>query len=311
MPAADEVARLQRVETPEAEWFRGVAEEGHNGGRGPGVTRQGIYAATAGGRFLASINTRSPERMVAMLRQARERWDELTEEERAATRDAGGARPEDRYPEEGLALLVHLRDLPREDLPDDWRADARNLDRAWFQREELAGLLPPEPGRRRSEGPVEASLVQRLARLHLVDNVRGQAPLFRPECVVEAELSVRVVGVKRGRAQLEYTGRARLEEQGRWAVEHPGRRKVEADRQRGYAAALRGEAVWNLEEERFERFELVAAGPRWGATQFNGRYDDEGPAGMGVLFTLAPLGDRVAPAYHWAYPAPRPVPGQH
>ena len=305
--AADEVARLQRAQTSEAEWFRAVAEEGHNGGRAPGVSRQGLYAATAGGRFLASINTRSPERMVAMLQEARERWDALPEEERRATRDAGGERPEDRYPEGGLALVVHMRDLPREDLPDDWRAEARNLDRAWFQREELPGLLPPEPGRRRSEGPVDPALVQRLARLHLVDNVRGQAPLFRPERVVKAELTVRVVRTRRGRAHLEYTGRARLEEEGRWAVEHPGRRKVEADRRRGYAAALRGEAVWNLDEQRFESFELVAAGPRWGATQFNGRYDDEGPAGMGVLFSLAPEGDRLAPAYHWAYPALRPA----
>ena len=175
-----------------------MAEEGHNGGRAPGVSRQGLYAATAGGRFLASINTRSPERMVAMLQEARERWDALPEEERRATRDAGGERPEDRYPEGGLALVVHMRDLPREDLPDDWRAEARNLDRAWFQREELPGLLPPEPGRRRSEGPVDPALVQRLARLHLVDNVRGQAPLFRPERVVKAELTVRVVRTPQG-----------------------------------------------------------------------------------------------------------------
>ena len=67
-------------------------------------------------------------------------------------------------------------------------------------------------------------------------------------------------------------------------------------------------SVRTREEQAQERSDLVAAGPRWGATQFNGRYDDEGPAGMGVLFTLAPSEDRVAPAYHWAYPAPRPVP---
>ena len=199
-----------------------------------------------------------------------------------------------------------MRDLPREDLPDDWRAEARNLDRAWFQREELPGLLPPNPGRRRSEGPVEPALVQRLARLHLVDNVRGQAPLFRPERVVEAELTVRVVRTRRGRAHLEYTGRARLEEEGRWAVEHPGRRKVEADRRRGYAAALRGEAVWNLDEQRFVSFELVAAGPRWGATQFNGRYDDEGPRGWASCSPSLPRG--IASPLPTTGPIPRCAP---
>jgi hypothetical protein len=62
---------------------------------------------------------------------------------------------------------------------------------------------------------------------------------------------------------------------------------------------LLGTATFDLKKERFLSFELVAVGTRWGATQFNVRSDDLGPAGMGFYFTLAgdSPAERVAPAH--------------
>ena len=34
-------------------------------------------------------------------------------------------------------MRVHVRDLPRQGLPADWRAKAWNLDHAWFREGEL------------------------------------------------------------------------------------------------------------------------------------------------------------------------------
>ena len=50
---------------------RELAEQGHYAGRTrPTNTRQGIYAAAPSGVLLASVNTRSAERMAAMLEEA-------------------------------------------------------------------------------------------------------------------------------------------------------------------------------------------------------------------------------------------------
>jgi hypothetical protein len=47
----------------------------------------------------------------------------------------------------------------------------------------------------------------------------------------------------------------------------------------------------------------VAAGHRWGATQFNGRGDDTtgGPMGIALVLSADTPGSRVAPANYWDY----------
>ena len=109
------------------------------GRRRPTGTRQGIYAVSPTGEFLASCNTRSPDRMRRMLEQALKRWKEAgtagempesTAAELRAVVEQRKAAPQD-----GLILSVIARDLPRDDLPDDWRARAWNVDFAWFSSE--------------------------------------------------------------------------------------------------------------------------------------------------------------------------------
>ena len=55
VPAADEVWHLQNRKDAECRLFQAIAEQGHYAGRSrPSTTRQGIYACTPSGRFLAS-----------------------------------------------------------------------------------------------------------------------------------------------------------------------------------------------------------------------------------------------------------------
>ena len=227
VPAADEVGRLQRGKDPESLLFQKVAEQGHYAGRNmPTSTRQGLYATTADGRLLASINHNDPARVAAMLEKALAAWEALSETERGAQAGWDGTtvrrRLEDRYPQEGLVLRVTTRDLPRPGAlgaapRDGWRALAWNLDYVWFRAEEAASLVPAEhtPGATRAlEGPS----LDRLTRVHLVDNVRGQTYPAPKESLERARLTATVTAVEGTRLTLALEGEARWEQSGTWHI---------------------------------------------------------------------------------------------
>jgi len=302
VPVADEVWQLQNRKDATGELFRELAEQGHYAGRTkPTNTRQGIYAAAPSGRLLASINTRSARQMEGMLRQALDRWEAMGEDERYGgtdPRSLAGSHWAERYPTDGLVLRVYSRDLPRDDLPDDWRARAWNQDFAWFTREEMRAFLPEEPEVGASRD-VSRALVERLARCHLVDNVRGQVLLFKPEHVERAALHAEVVEIDDESIRVLFTGSTRTEQRGVWRVN--GHRDEPREQTRGFDAELLGRATWDRRDERFTEFDLLAIGERWGGTQYNGRADDLAPSPMGVLLTLAETEVRVPPASIWAY----------
>jgi hypothetical protein len=302
VPAADEVYRLQNGTDAECRLFQQFAEKGHYGGR-PGTTRQGTYAATPGGELLASVNSNNPERIAAMLRDALARWEKLAPGDRLPAGDPKDPAPAPRraerhYPDGGLVLHVYSRDLPRADAAEGWRGKAWNQDYAWFTKEEAGRFLPEVP-RVGQKHDVPAPLVRRIARAHLVDNVRGQTRPFDNKHVETARLTAAVEAVDGGVVSLRLEGETRAAAEGNWPV--GGRRggRDATPQKRGYEAKLLGKATYDATKERFLTFELVAVGTRWGATQFNVRRDDPGPAPMGVLFALAGDGpwERVAPAF--------------
>lgn len=305
VPVADEVGRLQSGRDLESRHFQLVAEQGHYAGRTvPTATRQGTYVLAPSGVLLASGNSNDPEVVAGMLREALAKWADLPEEERyledlPPAREAA-RRWETRFDDIALVLRVNSRDLPRdpEDAPGPrrrggWHTHAWNQDYAWFNRDDLAALVPAEPvvG---AVHEVPEPLVHRLARLHLVDNVRGQTVAYAEDAVQSASLSATVTKVEDGRITLAWTGATRTEQAGD-SSRH--------DRDRGFDAELLGHAVYDTDSESFVEFELVAIGSRWGATQYNGRRNDLGPAPMGIALTLASAerGDLVAPAFIFAY----------
>jgi hypothetical protein len=311
VPAADEVGFLQRKTSkgPEAEWFRGVAEQGHYGGRTvPTDTRQGIYAAAPSGVLLASINPNDPRRVAAMLTKALAAWEALPRAKRLpasalAQAPVGRPRWETLYPVDGLALRVTSRDVGREPASgDDWRAKAWNLDFAWFRREEALALVPADakPGARIE---VPTAIVRRVVRLYLVDDVRGQTPAFEDRSIERATLSSEVVRTDKDRVEIRLTGGARVVEKGSWPVGGFRDARAPTAQERGFDGEFLGHATFDRASGRFVAFEMLALGSRWGATQYNGRTDDPGPAPMGVSFSLAgdTAADRVAPASMWEY----------
>jgi hypothetical protein len=297
VPAADEVYRMQNLQTgtdPECRLFQKFAELGHYGGR-PGTTRQGTYAATPSGLLLASINSNDPRRIEDMLKRALAKWQTLTRAERLLPNDpnkqwAAIKRPERFYPEDGLVLYVTSRDLPREagktqPAKGDWRANAWNLDYAWFTKAEARQFFGAklEVGQKQD---LPAPVIHRIACAHLVDNVRGQTAPFEESQVKKARLTTTVTAVDGNVVSLRLEGETLTAAEG--ASKH------------GLDMRLLGKATYDLTAESFLTFELVAIGNRWGATQNNSRRGDLDEAPIGLVFTLA--GDspceRVAPAFN-------------
>lgn len=315
VPAADEVWRLQQDSGPECELFRKIAEQGHYAGGPMSSTRQGIYATTPSGILLASVNTRDATGIIRMLETALQRWEEIPEKDRYLDARLVNEAPlrqrrEALYPEDGLVLRVNSRDLPR-DAADSTRRgrqrrrgspDAWNQNYAWFRRAEARSLLPADltVG---ATATVPGALVRRLARLHLVDDVRGQAASYADRDVQRAELSTRVVLIDENRVMLGLWGRTRSVSRGlpipRDAAEHPRPEDLE----RGIELTLLGTAIFDAAAARFVHFELVAMGTRWGGAKHNGRSRDLRRNGIGFVLTLAGDDERVAPAaikqYGW------------
>ena len=302
VPVADEVSRLQRDAEPDCRFFQGFSEKGHYGGRTkPSNTRQGIYAVTATGEFLASVNTRAANDVVKMLTGALAKFDAMPRAERTGDKPLFDAAKVKRFealqPEAGLVLQVFTRDLPRAKVTGGWRGEAWNQDHAWLRQDEVASCIPDASVGAEREMPTP--ILQRLVRAHLLDNVRGQTFSHRVEDIESARLVLRTTTVTATELVLRLQGAVRIDRRGTWATRGYGK----ASPQRlGYDATLLGTARVDRKTGAITRFQLLAVGLRWGATEFNGRQDDFGPAPMGVAFALAPQEVAcAAPSHPWVY----------
>lgn len=294
VPAADEVWRLQRDDDPECRWFRQAVRGNADPVRG---SMQGTYVLSASGQLLGRLNSTDPKRVLAMLRSALERWQELPEEQRKAAPATGAApqhRWEDSYPSGGLVLERFARDITGS--PTDEPRRPVNRDAVWFSKDELLGLLPEAQGVGATRD-VDANLAKRLARFSLVDNVRGQTLPFARAAIQKAELRCQVVAVDGDTVTLRLRGATAAATDGT----SPGEDYWQPKRvwPRSLQTEIVGEARWNQKRGRFDAFELVAIGSRIGRTTFNGRAREEAGSThrIGFLLRMAPDDYRVAPTF--------------
>jgi hypothetical protein len=302
------VERLQSGPDEECVLFQKIAEQGHYAGRTkPSSTRQGTYVTTADGTLLISWNTNDPRVVASKLRQAIARWEKMQAERRPRTDQprldpAQLDRADRHFPEDGLVLRVSTRDLPRDPPQEERWASSWNQDFAWFKKEEARQFLP-QTLRLDQSCQVPGALVGRLARLHFVDNVRGQTTPFPENTVQQAELTSRITAIVGDVVTIRLEGRTKTEEKGKWSV--AGYRDIDQPsvQKRGMDLKLLGRARYDRARQKFVSFKLVAVGTRFGGTQYNVRARDLDPAHFGVLLTL--VGDtkaeRVAPEHFGAY----------
>lgn len=242
-----------------------------------------MYACTSEGELLGSINTRDAAPLLDVLEQSLERWRQ---------RPAGGASndvPETyavdprlgwSYPENGLALKVTVRDLPR----NSDEVDARhNIDFAWFTEEEVRSLVPGD-ARHGQTWRAPDFFTRRLALRHFIDTVRGQSPGWRDDNLKEGDIRLTVESAEADLIRLRMDGRIHLEAEPTYETNPFS--KLTVDKPRGLNLTLYGMLAFDSRRRTVESFDAVATGDRWGYTTYNVRFDDPGPAPIGFAFEL-------------------------
>lgn len=255
VPVAIDQAYQRRQQDAEGDFYRKIANQGPR--PADGGTTQGRYLAEADGTLLGFNNHRDSERLLRLMREAlaRPRPQGVAAVE-AGTKDA-------RYspvpPADGLVVRVHslvLGGYPEtEDPVVKIFQEGMGRDNLWIRGDEHEAL---------ARGELPDSLVVRIARFHLVDNTRGEPPMWAAE-----EIRERSVALSEGRL----SGRLHL---------------ATADGSREFRVELLG--FVESEGGRVKRFDLVAKGAFRGESPLT-RHAPPGEFPLGISFRLADGGD--------------------
>jgi hypothetical protein len=300
IPVAGDDWYERRRQDPEGEFFRKVADQGPRKGEG-GSTRQGIYCLTASGKLLVYKNAgQAPDMMRDVLRRGLAEWAKLPADERrpAGSQVKDDERVDRQYsrmpPVGGLILNVYARMLDRnaqgELQPSEFVGEAgmrvgASHDHLWLTQEEWQSLVPA----RREMGlsaPVPAGIAERIVRFHLVDNTRGEPPMWGRDQIRLSELLLTVEEIKSTTIRLRLDGSALLATD---ALLNKAKR--------GYEVRLLGYIDYDVPKKSIERFDIVAVGDHWGESTYV-RGARPGRTPLGIAFELAHgdvPGNRVPP----------------
>jgi hypothetical protein len=306
VPVAGDDWYQRRRQDAEGEFFRKVADQGPRKGAG-GSTRQGIYIFTAEGKLLAYRNAQDPDVMRRVLKQGLTAYQQLPEDKRrpGAVQVAEPGRADNRYdrkpPAGGAVLNVYTRILDHDDKGKLCHGsckfpggDKTAHDHLWLTAAEIQSLVPA--GARVGDSfPLPQAIAQRLLRFHLVDNTRGEPPLWTREQVRKSELRLQVEEVSDKGVRLKLEGHALLST-------NADERRAE----RGFDVHLLGTVEVDARKTRLVRFDVVAVGDHWGEGTYT-RGARPGRTPLGVALEVAvegsqgrdvpPQGARVLPEY--------------
>ena len=267
VPVAIDQAYQRRQKDAEGEFYRKIA------GQGPRSnfqsTTQGLYIATAQGKLLLYNNNRDPAKVQRLLKEKLNIFQQnLAEYSRAVAIKPGkvDARYNVSPPKGGLVVRVRAKVLGGyEPTTDRWLAifqSALSRDNLWISAAEHQALV---------QGQIPVSLQKRIARFHLVDNTRGEPPMWREKEIRQLKMTVRGNRIE-------------------------GQVLLRTDSgERGYQAELFGEL--EVKSGKVVRLDLLARGDFWG----DGPYTRNAPKGrfpLAVSFTLADgtdVADRIPP----------------
>lgn len=232
------------------------------------ATCQGTYCMTAEGEYLAGgFAWVDRDRTIEILKKALLEFRKRGEAMKAVPENElpffVGAEPK----KGGLKLQLGYRDLPRGEnrLPHTERNQRPvNLGFLDLKREEV-DLFRVAKGETKT---LPQSLVKKISQQALKDCARGQCNAGK-EYFREGSWTVREVSREGGKQVIELRGVSRLEGGGQT-----------------FEPTVFGRLEYDLAQENFTRFDVVAVGQRSGAAEFNFRWDDEEAAPLGVAFRL-------------------------
>lgn len=181
VPVAIDQAYQRRQKDTEGEFYRKIA------GQGPRnnfqSTTQGFYVASPSGKLLLFNNNRDPEKVARLMLKALREYQPKTVGIIKSTSTDKRYNPE--LPEGGLVVRVRAKVLGGyEPTTNRWRKifqSATGRDNLWISRSEHQSL---------AKGEVPTSLQQRLARYHLVDNTRGEPPMWERSEIRQLDMKV-------------------------------------------------------------------------------------------------------------------------
>jgi hypothetical protein len=265
-------------------------------------TTQGTYIVTASGILIDSGHTHTPDELVTFLADGLKKYNSLSRKERLG-RSIGTSPKGSRsnYPKDGLVLKVTLRKLysPR---PTGRRARGViecNQDFAWFRKHEAEQFLSVNPKQGETHD-IPKSLMMRLAKYHFLDTVRTFCDPYPDRCVKTAKLTSTVLSVNGNLVSMRFNGavHSSQDDTPRWGIVREAR--IPRRPERSFDATLLGYATYDMSQQKFIKFELVALGTQSGG----GTHLLAGPVTMGVVLSMAgnnPI-DRVEPRHLRLYP---------
>lgn len=237
--------------------------------------------------------------MREVLREGLKKWSTLPEKERqpgAVQVPEHGAfdRAYHRVPPpNGLILNVYTRALERvgeQDFSDAvcrvGAGDEAARDHLWLTEAEWKALIPAHP-RVGEKFPMSPKIAERIVRFHLVDNTRGEPPMWRRSDLRKRDVQIEVESMENSRVRLLISGAALLSTD------------VDLEKaDRGFDSSLLGYIEYHPRDQRITRFDMVAVGEHWGSGAHTRRRVRPGKTPLGVAFELtearAPA-DRIAP----------------
>jgi len=258
----------------EGRFYRKVVEQGPRKGNG---TRQGHYVFTAQGELLGFNNNRGPERRLAMMREALEKWEKLPAERKRAS-ISGEAKGDGKFqrelPEGGQVVKVYTRALEESDgklvaMGEDTVGNQTAVDHLWLRKEEVGVLknLVADGG-----GNFPGWFSMRVAKFHLRDNTRGEPEDWKSEHIKNWELKVDSQGQVTGRFELQ-----------------------KKDGKLGFEGRITG--GMSFEGDRLSRFDWLVLGDQWGEGTYT-RGARPGKTPLGQVFQLSDTKtarDRIPP----------------
>jgi hypothetical protein len=250
VPVAIDQWYQRRQKDAEGDFYRKIA------GQGPRndfkSTTQGLYAAAPDGTLYIYTNSRQAHYIEKQMKEA------LAKHKPSATAAVAAGSPDKQFnpqlPEGGLVVRVQAKVLggyePTDDAMQQIFQNAVSRDNLWMTGAEHAAL---------ARGEFPGSLQRKIARFHLIDNTRGEPPMWKPEEVKDVSMSLND-GVIIGRVHVET-----------------------ANSDRGYTAEFRGHV--DVSDGKVSRFDLVAKGLFWGQGGATGN-PPPGKFPLGISFSL-------------------------
>ncbi len=170
IPVAIDQWYTRRQQDSEGDFWRKIA--GQSPRNDFSKTTQGLFVASAMGDLIAFNNNRGPERIRELLLQTIANY-EPPQNGRPLPRETVDAKYKTKLPSDAVVVRVSARvESGYADTSDPWLKifqSATSRDNLWITAEELEEL-------RNNDMP--SQLAMRIARFHLIDNTRGEPPVW-------------------------------------------------------------------------------------------------------------------------------------